>query len=105
MAGGHPLQSLLHGDPLNATDVDLAALAGKIGHMFGRAELAAVLTHIRSQWGNTAAPVTADAVAAAQASGPFAAAVNLRFVPKSQYASTPLADGDQIEIIAPVTGG
>ena len=47
----------------------------------------------------------ADAVAAAQASGPFAAAVNLRFVPKSQYASTPLADGDQIEIIAPVTGG
>lgn len=28
------------------------------------AELAAVLTHIRSQWGNAAAPVTADAVAA-----------------------------------------
>ncbi|MGQ0582822.1 MAG: ribonuclease III [Reyranella sp.] len=46
MAGGHPLQSLLHGDPLNATDVDLAALAGKIGHTFGRAELAAeALTH------------------------------------------------------------
>lgn len=47
----------------------------------------------------------ADAVAAAQASGPFAAAVNLQFVPKSQYASTPLAEGDLIEIIAPVTGG
>jgi ribonuclease-3 len=46
MAGGHPLQPLLHGDPLNATDVDLAALAGKIGHIFGRAELAAeALTH------------------------------------------------------------
>ena len=28
------------------------------------AELAAVLTHIRSQWGNAATPVTADAVAA-----------------------------------------
>jgi mono/diheme cytochrome c family protein len=28
------------------------------------AELAAVLTHIRSQWGNAAAPVAADAVAA-----------------------------------------
>lgn len=46
MARGHPLQPLLHGDPLNATDVDLAALAGKIGHTFGRAELAAeALTH------------------------------------------------------------
>ena len=46
MAGGHPLQPLLHGDPLNATDVDLAALADKIGHTFGRAELAAeALTH------------------------------------------------------------
>ena len=28
------------------------------------AELAAVLTHVRSQWGNRAAPVTADTVAA-----------------------------------------
>lgn len=28
------------------------------------AELAAVLTHVRSQWGNSAAPVTADTVAA-----------------------------------------
>ena len=47
----------------------------------------------------------ADAVQAIQASGPFAAAVNLRFVPRGQYASTPLAEGDRIEIIAPVTGG
>ena len=46
MAAGHPLRPLLHGDPLNATDVDLAALAGKIGHTFGRAELVAeALTH------------------------------------------------------------
>jgi ribonuclease-3 len=46
MAAGHSLQPLLHGDPLNATDVDLEALAGKIGHTFGRAELAAeALTH------------------------------------------------------------
>ncbi|MBI3198235.1 MAG: ribonuclease III [Rhodospirillales bacterium] len=46
MATGHPLQPLLHGDPLKAADVDLAALAGKIGHTFGRAELAAeALTH------------------------------------------------------------
>ncbi|HEX5805066.1 MAG TPA: sulfur carrier protein ThiS [Macromonas sp.] len=47
----------------------------------------------------------ADAVAASGASGPFAAAVNLQFVPKTRYAQTPLAEGDQIEIIAPVTGG
>ena len=46
MAAGHPLQSLLHGDPLKPNDVDLAVLAGKIGHTFERPELAAeALTH------------------------------------------------------------
>ena len=34
-----------------------------------------------------------------------AAALNLRFVPRGQYAQTALAEGDKIEIIAPVTGG
>lgn len=47
----------------------------------------------------------ADAVQALQATGPFAAAVNLRFVPRTHYSQTTLAEGDQIEIIAPVTGG
>ena len=47
----------------------------------------------------------ADAVQALQATGPFAAAVNLRFVPRTLYSQTTLAEGDQIEIIAPVTGG
>lgn len=47
----------------------------------------------------------ADAVEAHGASGPFAAAVNMQFVPRTQYAQTLLHDGDQIEIIAPVTGG
>lgn len=50
----------------------------------------------------------ADAVQALPAGapqGPYAAAVNLRFVPKPQYGATALAEGDQIEIIAPVTGG
>jgi sulfur carrier protein len=36
---------------------------------------------------------------------PYAAAVNLQFVPSSQYASTPLQAGDQVEVIRPVTGG
>ena len=47
----------------------------------------------------------ADAVQAIAASGPFAAAVNLQFVPRARYAQTALAEGDRIEIIAPVTGG
>jgi sulfur carrier protein len=47
----------------------------------------------------------ADAVAAIEARPPFAAAVNTRFVPKTQYAQHPLNDGDRIEIISPVTGG
>jgi sulfur carrier protein len=44
-------------------------------------------------------------LALAQARPPFATALNLQFVPKTQYASTPLNVGDQIEIIAPITGG
>ncbi|EYC51649.1 thiamine biosynthesis protein ThiS [Hylemonella gracilis str. Niagara R] len=47
----------------------------------------------------------ADAVAAIEARPPFAAAVNTQFVPRTQYAQHPLRDGDQVEIIAPVTGG
>ena len=52
-----------------------------------------------------AAATLADALALADARPPFAAAVNLQFVPKAQYAATPLQAGDQIEIIAPITGG
>jgi sulfur carrier protein len=52
-----------------------------------------------------ASATLADALALAQAQPPFAAAVNLQFVPKTQYAATPLKAGDQIEIIAPITGG
>jgi len=47
----------------------------------------------------------AQAVAASQVPPPFAAALNLQFVPRTQYAQTPLAEGDQIELIAPVVGG
>ena len=47
----------------------------------------------------------ADAVAASQVAPPFAAALNLQFVPKTQYGQTPLTEGDQIELIAPVVGG
>ena len=47
----------------------------------------------------------ADAAAASGVQPPFAAAVNLQFVPRSQYAQTPLQAGDQVELISPVTGG
>lgn len=47
----------------------------------------------------------ADAITAIEARPPFAAAVNTEFVPKTQYASHLLKDGDRIEIISPVTGG
>lgn len=47
----------------------------------------------------------ADAIAAIQAKPPFAAAVNMQFVPNTQYVRHPLQDQDRVEIISPVTGG
>ena len=47
----------------------------------------------------------ADAVAAVGIQPPFAAAVNLQFVPRGQYAQHALVNQDQIELIAPITGG
>ncbi|SMC68342.1 sulfur carrier protein ThiS [Polynucleobacter kasalickyi] len=36
---------------------------------------------------------------------PFGIAQNGTFIPKSAYDSTPVAEGDKIEVISPVTGG
>ncbi|BDX21457.1 thiamine biosynthesis protein ThiS [Polynucleobacter sp. TUM22923] len=36
---------------------------------------------------------------------PFAVAVNFEFVPKSTHSEHILNEGDQLEIISPVTGG
>jgi len=36
---------------------------------------------------------------------PFAAAVNLQFVPRVRHAEHRLHDGDRIELVAPITGG
>lgn len=47
----------------------------------------------------------AEAVAAAAARPPFAVAVNLRFVPRTQYESVTLHADDRVEIVSPVTGG
>ena len=52
------------------------------------------------------APATvADAVARIGAVAPYAVAVNRAFVPRSLHATRPLADGDHVEVIRPVTGG
>ncbi len=47
----------------------------------------------------------ADAVAALQAKPPFAAAINLQFIPQTRYPQTALHEGDRIDLIAPVVGG
>ena len=47
----------------------------------------------------------ADVIDLLHAKPPFAAAVNLQFVPKTQYADKELQSDDRIDIIAPVTGG
>ncbi len=46
-----------------------------------------------------------DAISLLQARPPFAAAINLQFIPKSHYAQQLLQADDRIDIIAPVTGG
>lgn len=46
-----------------------------------------------------------DAIELLQARAPFAAAVNLQFVPQTRYSQTRLQHDDRIDIIAPVTGG
>jgi sulfur carrier protein len=47
----------------------------------------------------------ADALALLQARPPFAAAVNMQFIPNTLYAQTLLQPDDDIEVIFPVTGG
>jgi sulfur carrier protein len=46
-----------------------------------------------------------DALAALNATPPFAVAVNREFVPRSAYAARALQPEDRVEVIRPVTGG
>ena len=46
-----------------------------------------------------------DAIARVGIQPPFAAAVNLQFVPRTRHDAHLLRDGDRIELIAPITGG
>ncbi len=49
--------------------------------------------------------VVSDALKLINAKPPYAVAVNLQFVPKTAHAELALNENDQIEVIAPVTGG
>jgi sulfur carrier protein len=46
-----------------------------------------------------------DLLTLIEARPPYAVAVNLQFVPKTRHAEYVLHENDQVEIIAPVTGG
>jgi sulfur carrier protein len=46
-----------------------------------------------------------DLLVMIEAKPPYAVAVNLQFVPKTRHAEYILQENDQVEIIAPVTGG
>jgi sulfur carrier protein len=49
--------------------------------------------------------VITDALSMIYAKPPYAVAVNLNFVPKTKHIEFCLNENDQIEVIAPVTGG
>ena len=49
--------------------------------------------------------LVSDALILIGAKPPYAVAVNLNFVPKTKHAEFVLNENDQIEVIAPVTGG
>jgi len=49
--------------------------------------------------------VVTDALTLIKAKPPYAVAVNLQFVPKHRHSEFSLNENDQIEVIAPVTGG
>jgi sulfur carrier protein len=46
-----------------------------------------------------------DVLSLIDARPPYAVAVNLNFVPKTKHSQFLLNDNDQVEVIAPVTGG
>jgi sulfur carrier protein len=47
----------------------------------------------------------ADSIKLSNLTPPFAAAVNMEFVPKGAYEARVLLENDRIELISPITGG
>ena len=46
-----------------------------------------------------------DVLRLIDAQAPYAVAINYEFVPKTKHAEEVLREGDEMEVIAPVTGG
>jgi sulfur carrier protein len=46
-----------------------------------------------------------DVLLLIDATPPYAVAINYEFVPKTKHAESILREGDEMEVIAPVTGG
>lgn len=46
-----------------------------------------------------------DVLLLIDAKPPFAVAINYEFVPKTRHAEEVLCEGDEMEVISPVTGG
>ncbi len=46
-----------------------------------------------------------DVLVLIDARPPYAVAINYEFVPKARHAEETLREGDEMEVIAPVTGG
>jgi sulfur carrier protein len=46
-----------------------------------------------------------DVLSLINAQPPFAVAINYEFIPKTRHAEEVLREGDEMEVIAPVTGG
>ena len=46
-----------------------------------------------------------DVLMLVEATPPYAVAINYEFVPKAKHSDQVLCEGDEMEVIAPVTGG
>ena len=49
--------------------------------------------------------MVSDALTLIEAKPPYAVAINYQFVPKTKHAEEILREGDEMEVITPVTGG
>jgi sulfur carrier protein len=62
-----------------------------------------VIVNLKPQ--HTSANLLQDLILELSPQNPFGIAKNGAFIPKKDYVTTPLSEGDRIEIISPVTGG
>ncbi|MFI0899501.1 sulfur carrier protein ThiS [Streptomyces sp. NPDC020983] len=68
---------------------------------------ARITVHVNGRARELEAPVALDALVAALTTAPsgVAAALNETVVPRTRWSSTPLSDGDRVEVLTAVQGG